>query len=110
MPGQQVEARVVDISIEKRRLTLSMERKIVFEEIDLPSVGTLLETHVERVISSGIIVRIKEGLTGFIPNVRNGYPERNEPQQDVSRRLDHTGGRRFNRSGPRPCESLEDQG
>ncbi len=71
-PGQQVEARVVDISVEKRRLTLSMERKIVVEEVDLPAVGTLLETHVERVISSGIIVRIKDGLTGFIPNVEMG--------------------------------------
>ncbi len=71
-PGQQVEARVVDISTEKRRLTLSMERKIVVEAVDLPAVGTLLETKVERVISSGIIVRIKEGLTGFIPNVEMG--------------------------------------
>jgi len=71
-PGQQVEARVVDISTEKRRLTLSMERKIVVEAVDLPAIGTLLETKVERVISSGIIVRIKDGLTGFIPNVEMG--------------------------------------
>ena len=71
-PGQQVETRVVDISTEKRRLTLSMERKIAVEEIDLPPVGTLLETTVERVISSGIILRIKEGLTGFIPNSEMG--------------------------------------
>ncbi|MHB8109151.1 MAG: S1 RNA-binding domain-containing protein [Syntrophorhabdaceae bacterium] len=71
-PGQQIEARVVDISVEKRRLTLSMERKIMIEDIDLPSIGTLLETRVERVISSGIIVKIKEGLTGFIPNVEMG--------------------------------------
>jgi small subunit ribosomal protein S1 len=70
--GQEVETRVVDVSPEKRRLTLSMERKIVMEEVDLPAVGTLLETKVERVISSGIIVRIKEGLTGFIPNVEMG--------------------------------------
>lgn len=70
--GQQVEARVVDISTERRRLTLSMERKIVMEKVDLPSIGELLETRVERVISSGIIVRIKEGLTGFIPNVEMG--------------------------------------
>jgi len=49
-----------------------MERKIVVEAVDLPTVGTLLETKVERVISSGIIVRIKDGLTGFIPNVEMG--------------------------------------
>ncbi len=70
--GQQVEARVVDISTEKRRLTLSIERKIVMEKVDLPSVGDLLETKVERVISSGVILRIKEGLTGFIPNGEMG--------------------------------------
>lgn len=70
--GQQVEARVIDIDTARRRLTLAIERKVGEAEMDLPAVGELLSTTVERVISSGVILNIKEGLKGFVPNSEMG--------------------------------------
>jgi len=70
--GQLVEAQVLEVNPEKRRISLSIEQKIAFEDIVLPSPGDLIEGAVERVISAGVLLKIKEGLTGFIPNSEMG--------------------------------------
>jgi len=70
--GQLVEAQIVEINPEKRRISLSMEQKVAFEDILLPSPGDMVEGTVERVISAGILLKIKEGLIGFIPNGEMG--------------------------------------
>jgi small subunit ribosomal protein S1 len=70
--GQLVEAQVIEANPEKRRISLSMEQKIAFEDIILPSPGDLIEGPVERVIAAGVLVKIKDGLTGFIPNSEMG--------------------------------------
>jgi small subunit ribosomal protein S1 len=70
--GQLVEAQVIEVNPEKRRISLSMEQKIAFEDIVLPSPGDLIEGAVERVIAAGVLLKIKEGLTGFIPNSEMG--------------------------------------
>ena len=70
--GQFVEAQVVEVNPEKRRISLSMEQKVDFEDILLPSPGDLVEGVVERVISAGVLLKIKDGLTGFIPNSEMG--------------------------------------
>jgi small subunit ribosomal protein S1 len=70
--GQLVEAQVLEVNPEKRRISLSMEQKIVFEDIALPSTGELIEGVVERVISAGVLLKIKDGLIGFIPNSEMG--------------------------------------
>ena len=49
-----------------------MEQKVNFEDILLPSTGDLVEGAVERVISAGVLLKIKDGLTGFIPNSEMG--------------------------------------
>ncbi|HVN95258.1 MAG TPA: S1 RNA-binding domain-containing protein [Syntrophorhabdaceae bacterium] len=70
--GQLVEARVLEVNPEKRRISLSMEQKIAPEDITFPSIGELVNGIVERVISAGILVKISDGLTGFIPNSEMG--------------------------------------
>jgi small subunit ribosomal protein S1 len=70
--GQLVEAHVLEVNPEKRRISLSMEQKISFEDIALPSPGDLVEGAVERVIAAGVLLKIKDGLTGFIPNSEMG--------------------------------------
>ena len=70
--GQLVEAQVLEANPEKRRISLSMEQKIAFEDIVLPSPGDLIEGAVERVIAAGVLLKIKDGLTGFIPNSEMG--------------------------------------
>jgi small subunit ribosomal protein S1 len=70
--GQIVEAQVLEANPEKRRISLSMEQKIAFEDIVLPSPGDLIEGAVERVIAAGVLLKIKDGLTGFIPNSEMG--------------------------------------
>ncbi len=70
--GQLVEVQVLEVNPEKRRISLSMEQKISQENIVLPSVGELVDGAVERVLSSGVLLKIKEGTTGFIPNSEMG--------------------------------------
>jgi small subunit ribosomal protein S1 len=70
--GQLVEAQVLEVNPEKRRISLSIEQKIAFEDISLPSPGDLIEGVVERVISAGVLLKIKDGLIGFIPNSEMG--------------------------------------
>lgn len=70
--GQFVEVQVVEIDPDKRRISLSMEQKIAFEDVLLPSPGDIIEGIVERVISAGVLLKIKPGLMGFIPNGEMG--------------------------------------
>jgi small subunit ribosomal protein S1 len=70
--GQLIEAQVLEVNPEKRRISLSMEQKISHEDIEPPSVGDLIDGIVERVIAAGILLKIKDGLTGFIPNSEMG--------------------------------------
>lgn len=70
--GQLVEVQVLEVNPDKRRISLSMEQKVPADSIELPAVGDLVEGSVERVISSGILIKIKEGCTGFIPNSEMG--------------------------------------
>ena len=70
--GQLVEAQVLEVNPEKRRISLSMEKKIPLEEIVLPAIGELVGGVVERVLSSGVLLKINDGPTGFIPNSEMG--------------------------------------
>lgn len=72
--GQWVETRVIDINAANRKITLSMEQKINFEEIQLPSVSDIVHGTVERVIPAGLFLKIGDYLTGFIPNSEMGTP------------------------------------
>jgi len=72
--GQWIEARVIDIDVASRKITLSMEQKINLDEIQLPSVSDIVHGTVEKVIPAGVFLKISDYLTGFIPNSEMGTP------------------------------------
>jgi small subunit ribosomal protein S1 len=77
--GQIVEAHVIAVDPENRRLSLSMEPGVTPEKrqpqkIDYPAAGELLTGKVQRVMPFGIFVRLDCGVTGLIPNAEIGTP------------------------------------
>jgi len=72
--GQVVEAYVQEVDPANRRISLSMEQKVEPETIIFPEVGEILQGTVEKVLTSGILVKLPSGAVGFIPNSEMGTP------------------------------------
>ena len=72
--GQWVEVYVLSIDRQNRKISLSMQPKIEPAKIVFPSVGEILDGTVEKVMPSGILVKINNGITGLIPNAEMGTP------------------------------------
>jgi len=70
--GQRVEVYVLSIDRQNRKISLSMQPKTEPVKIVLPSVGEILDGTVEKVMPSGILVKINNGVTGLIPNTEMG--------------------------------------
>jgi len=70
--GQWVEVYVLSIDRQNRKISLSMQPKTEPVKIVLPSVGEILDGTVEKVMPSGILVKINNGVTGLIPNTEMG--------------------------------------
>jgi small subunit ribosomal protein S1 len=72
--GQMVEAYVRGVDIASRRISLSLEQEVEPEAIVFPEAGELLAGTVEKVLTSGILVKLPSGAIGFIPNSEVGTP------------------------------------
>ena len=72
--GQTVEAFVQEVDVNSRRISLSLEQKVEPESIIFPEAGALLDGTVEKVLTSGILVKLPGGAVGFIPNSEMGTP------------------------------------
>lgn len=72
--GQTVEAYVLEVDTKSRRISLSMEQKVEPETIVYPASGELLDAAVEKVLTSGVLVKLPGGAVGFIPNSEMGTP------------------------------------
>ena len=72
--GQVVDAYVHEVDPKNKRISLSMESRQKQENTVLPQVGDILEGVVERALAPGMILRINDGTTGFIPNSEMGTP------------------------------------
>jgi small subunit ribosomal protein S1 len=72
--GQWVEVYVLSVDQQNRKISLSMQPKVVPEKIVLPQVGEILDGVVERVMPYGVFLKISSGLTGLIPNQEMGTP------------------------------------
>jgi small subunit ribosomal protein S1 len=72
--GQVVDAYVHDVDPKNKRISLSMESRLKHETTDLPQVSDILDGVVEKVLPSGMIIRLNDGTTGFIPNSEIGTP------------------------------------
>ncbi|MFH1026197.1 MAG: S1 RNA-binding domain-containing protein, partial [Nitrospirota bacterium] len=72
--GQRVEAYVLSVDRQKRRIALSMQPNAHPEKIVLPSVGEILSGTVEKVMPYGIFLKMNNGITGLIPSAEMGTP------------------------------------
>jgi len=66
--GDPVEAEVVGVEPEKRRIALSLDYKLLEGLGDAPSVGETLTAEVEKVADFGVFLKLPTGHTGLIPN------------------------------------------
>ncbi len=72
--GQQVEAYVLAVDPENRKLSLSMQPKREVKKIVLPSEGEIIDGVVEKVMPFGVFVKISDELTGLVPNSEMDTP------------------------------------
>lgn len=67
--GDTVEAEIVAVEPEKRRIALSLDYKL-FEGLgDLPREGVILTGTVEKVTDFGVFLKLPSGHVGLIPNI-----------------------------------------
>lgn len=72
--GQTITAYVQEVDVANRRISLSMEEKREPETIVFPEAGELLNGTVEKVLTSGVLVKLPGWAIGFIPNSEMGTP------------------------------------
>ncbi|MCX8022827.1 MAG: S1 RNA-binding domain-containing protein [Syntrophorhabdaceae bacterium] len=72
--GQTIEAYILSINGEGRKISLSLENPYK-EEPELPEEGELLDGVVEQVMPYGIFIKLDNGLTGLLPNSETGLPK-----------------------------------
>ena len=72
--GQVVEAYILSVDTENRKISLSLQPKAEPKKIVLPDVGDVIEGVVDKVMSYGIFLRMSNGLNGLIPNSEMGTP------------------------------------
>jgi small subunit ribosomal protein S1 len=79
--GQIVEAYIVSVDSENRKISLSMKPKVEPKKIVLPEVGELIEGVVDRVMPYGIFLKMSNGINGLIPNSEMGTPPGTDHKQ-----------------------------
>ena len=66
--GQTVEAYVLSVDSENRKIALSINPKVEPEKIVLPEIGETHEGKVEKVMPFGVFVKLPSGISGLVPN------------------------------------------
>lgn len=72
--GQEVEAEILSIDLENRKISLSLEKKAIEAVGDLPQIDEEVEGTVENVAKFGIFVKLPSGRVGLAPNSEMGTP------------------------------------
>lgn len=72
--GQLVEAYVKEVDASNKRISLSMEQKAEPVTTIFPAVGDILDGTVEKVLTSGVLVKLPGGMVGLVPNSEMGTP------------------------------------
>jgi ribosomal protein S1 len=100
--GQEVEAYVLAVDAQNRKISLSLQPKPKPKKFDLPTEGELVKGAVERVMPFGVFLKMNSGLTGLIPNSEMGTARGTDhsrmfpvgtPIQAVVLEVDHEQGR-----------------
>jgi small subunit ribosomal protein S1 len=100
--GQEVEAYVLAVDGQNRKISLSLQPKAKPKKLDLPAEGAVVNGAVERVMPFGVFLKMTSGVTGLIPNSEMGTARGTDhsrmfpvgtPIQAVVLEVDHEQGR-----------------
>jgi small subunit ribosomal protein S1 len=69
---QLIETYVLSADAGQRKISLSMQPKPKPKKIDFPAIGDQVEGVIEKIMPFGIFIKMKNGLTGLIPNHETG--------------------------------------
>lgn len=72
--GRQVEAYVLAVDKQGRKLSLSLQPKREEKKIVLPSAGEIIDGIVDKVMPFGVFVKIGDEVTGLVPNSEMDTP------------------------------------
>lgn len=72
--GRQVEAYVLAVDPQNRKLSLSMQPRRETKKVVLPSQGEIIGGTVEKVMPFGVFVKIGDEVTGLVPNSEMDTP------------------------------------
>ncbi|MBF0558765.1 MAG: S1 RNA-binding domain-containing protein [Nitrospirae bacterium] len=72
--GRQVEAYVLAVDPENRKLSLSIQPKREVKKVVLPSQGEVIDGTVDKVMPFGVFVKIGDEVTGLVPNSEMDTP------------------------------------
>jgi small subunit ribosomal protein S1 len=72
--GQIIEAYVLSVDPQSRKISLSVQPKSAPKKITYPSAGEVIDGEVDKVMPFGIFVKIGDGVTGLVPNSEMGTP------------------------------------
>jgi small subunit ribosomal protein S1 len=70
--GEVVEAEVLAVEPEKRRIALSLDYKLLDGLGELPKAGQILTGEVEKTAEFGVFVKLPSGHVGLVPNAETG--------------------------------------
>ena len=73
--GQIIEAYVLSVDKENRKIALSVNPKVEPQDIVLPGVGEVHAVTVEKIMPFGIFVKLQSGLSGLVPNSEMATPQ-----------------------------------
>ncbi len=72
--GRQIEAYVLAVEPQNRKLSLSMQPKRETRKVILPSEGEIIDGVVDKVMPFGVFVKIPNEVTGLVPNSEMDTP------------------------------------
>lgn len=70
--GQRIEAYILSVDSQTRKISLSMQPKVEPKNITLPTKGEILKGVVEKIMPFGIFVKIDDYLNALVPNSEIG--------------------------------------
>ena len=72
--GQIIEAYVLAVDPQSRKISLSVQLKAAAKKINYPVAGEVKAGEIEKVMPFGVFVKISDGVTGLVPNSEMGTP------------------------------------
>lgn len=85
-PGDEIEVEVVEVDIDRERVTLSRKNLMPNpwnQLADRYNVGEVIECEIVQIMDFGAFVQLEEGVQGLIPKNELGYAHTDIPQEAV---------------------------